>query len=60
MLYGMLLIDKITYTYIYKICITINKFLLAGDKSMPEMHLRQSQFVYSACGLFTRHKKRIK
>ena len=25
----------------------INKFLLAGDKFMPEMHLRQSQFTYS-------------
>ena len=27
---------------------------------MPEMHVRQPQFVYSACGLFTRHKERIK
>ena len=39
---------------------TINKFLLACDKFMPEMHLRQPQFVYSACGPFTRHKERIK
>ena len=38
----------------------INKFLLAGDKFMPEMHLRQPQFVYSACGPITRHKERIK
>ena len=38
----------------------INKFLLAGDKFMPEMHLRQPLFVYSACGPFTRHKERIK
>ena len=38
----------------------INKFLLAGDKFMPETHLRQPQFVYSACGPFTRHKERIK
>ena len=38
----------------------INKFLLAGDKCMPEMHLRQPQFVYSACVPFTRHKERIK
>ena len=38
----------------------INKFLLAGDKFMLEMHLRQPQFVYSACGRFTRHKERIK
>ena len=38
----------------------INKFLLADDKFMPEMHLRQHRFVYSACGPFTRHKERIK
>ena len=38
----------------------INKFLLAGDKFMPEMHLKQPQFVYSACGPFTRHKERIR
>ena len=38
----------------------INKFLLAGHKFTPEMHLRQPQFVYSACGPFTRHKERIK
>ena len=38
----------------------INTFLLAGDKFMPEMHLRQPQFAYSACGPFTRYKERIK
>ena len=38
----------------------INKFLLAGDKFIPEMHLRQPRFVYSACGPFSRHKERIK
>ena len=38
----------------------INKCLLAGDKFMPEMHLRQPRFLYSACGPFTRHKERIK
>ena len=37
----------------------INKFLLAGDKFMPEMHLRQPQFVYSVCGPFTKNKERI-
>ena len=37
----------------------INKFLLAGDKSMPEMHLRQPGFTYSACGPFTKNKERI-
>ena len=38
----------------------INTFLLAGDKFMPEMHLRQPRFLYSACGPFTRYKERIK
>ena len=38
----------------------INKLLLAGDKFMLEMHLRQPQFVYSACGPFSRHKERIR
>ena len=37
----------------------INKFLLAGDKFMPEINLRQPQFTYSACGPFTKHKQRI-
>ena len=37
----------------------INKFLLAGDKFMPDMHLRQPQFTYSACGPFTKHKQKI-
>ena len=36
----------------------INKFLLAEDKFMPEMHLRQPQFTYSACGPFTKHEQR--
>ena len=37
----------------------VNTFLLAGDKFMPKMHLRQPGFTYSACGPFTKHKKRI-
>ena len=37
----------------------INKFLLVGDRFMPEMHLGQPQFVYSACGPLIRHKERI-
>ena len=37
----------------------INKFLLAGDKFMPEMHLREPGFTYSACGPFTKNKERI-
>ena len=35
------------------------KFLLAGDKFMPEMHLQQPGFTYSACGPFTKNKERI-
>ena len=34
----------------------VNKFLLIGDKFMPEMHLRQP---YSVCGPFTKHNQRI-
>ena len=37
----------------------VNKFVLAGDKFTPEMHLRQPGFTYSACGLFTKNKERI-
>ena len=42
-----------------KINQTVTKFLLASDKFMPEMHLRQPGFTYSACGPFTKHKQRI-
>ena len=37
----------------------VNKFLFAGDKYMPEMHLRQPRFTYSACGPFTKNKYSI-
>ena len=43
----------------YNMSNIINKFLLVGDKVMPEMHLRQPRFTYSACGPFTKHKERI-
>ena len=36
----------------------INKLLLAGDKFLPEIHLRQSQFTCSGCGPFTKHEQR--
>ena len=36
-----------------------NKFLLAGDKFMPEMYLKQLWFTYSTCGPFTKNKERI-
>ena len=32
---------------------------MAGDKFIPEMHLKQLGFTYSACGPFTRNKERI-
>ena len=32
----------------------VNKFLLAGDKFIPEMHLKQRGSTYSACGPFTK------
>ena len=38
----------------------VNKFLLAGDKFMPEIHLRQPGFTYSACRPFTKNKERMK
>ena len=37
----------------------VSKFLLARDKFMPEMHLRQPGFTYNACGPFTKSKERI-
>ena len=37
----------------------VNKFLLVGDKFMPEMHLKEPGFTYSACGPFTKNKERI-
>ena len=37
----------------------ITKFLLAVDRFMPEMHIKQLVFTYSACGLFTKNKERI-
>ena len=38
----------------------VNKFLLVGDKFMPEIHLKQPGFTCSACGPFTKNKERIK
>ena len=38
----------------------INKFLLEGEKCMPELHLVDPIFKkYSACGPFTKHTQRI-
>ena len=38
----------------------VNQILLAGDKFMPQMHLRQLGFRYNACGPFTKNKEKIK
>ena len=37
-----------------------NKFLIAEDKFMPEMHFTQPGFTYSTCGRFAKNKERIK
>ena len=44
---------------LYKKNDIVNKFLLAGEKFMPEMHLKQPVFTFSACGPFTKNKERI-
>ena len=36
-----------------------NTFLLAGNKFMPEMHLKQPGFTDSACGPFTKNQETI-
>ena len=38
----------------------MNRFLSAADKFMPEMHLKQQDFNYSACRPFTKNKERIR
>ena len=37
----------------------VNNFLLAGDKFITEMHLRQTGFTYSPCRVFTKNNKRM-
>ena len=44
---------------LYKMNEIVNQFLLAGNKCMPEMHLKQPGFTYRACGPFTKNKERI-
>ena len=38
----------------------VDKFLLTGNKFMPEMHLKQHRFSYTSCELFIRAKKKCK
>ena len=47
------------YAKSHKINEIVNKFVLVRDKFMPEMHLKQPSFTYSACGPFTKNKERI-
>ena len=51
--------DILFWTY-KKMDEIVNKFLLAADKFMPEMHLKQPEFTYSACRPFTKIKERIR
>ena len=37
----------------------MNKFLLLGDKFMPEIHIKEPRFTYSASGSFTENTERI-
>ena len=37
----------------------VNKFLLVGDRFIPEMHIKQPGFTYKACVPFTRNRERI-
>ena len=43
----------------YKLNEIVNNLLLVGDKFIPEIHLKQPGFTYSACGPFTKNKERI-
>ena len=44
---------------VWKMNVIVNKFLLAGEKYMPEMHLKQPRVTCSACGSFTKNKEWI-
>ena len=45
--------------YVYKMDEVFNKLLLAGDKLMPKMHLKQPKLTYSAYGPFSKNKERL-
>ena len=50
---------NVLFCFCLKMIEILNKFLPAGDQFMPEMHLKQLGFTYSACGPFTRNKEGI-
>ena len=58
-----ILLNAILLNAIPLICIKMNeianKFLLVGDKFMPEMHLKQPGFTYSACDPLAKNKEGI-
>ena len=43
----------------YKTNEIINTFLCAEDKFIPELHLKQLEFIDSACGPFNKNKEAI-
>ena len=57
-LFKILLLGNILFQK-YKMNEIVNKLLLAEDKFMPEMHLKEPGFTYSACGSFIKNKERI-
>ena len=38
----------------------VKELLIAGDKFMPETHLRKPDFTYTICGLSSKNKERVK
>ena len=53
------ILGDILFSMYIKMNEIVNKFLLAGDKCMPEIHLKQPGFTYSACESFTENKELI-
>ena len=53
------ILGDILFRVVLKMNEIVNKFLLAGDKFMPERHFKQPGFTYSACRPFTKNRERI-
>ena len=58
--FGLKTVLKFHLMVFYKVNDIGNKFLLAEDKFLPEMHLKKLGFTYRVCGTFTKNKERIK
>ena len=52
------LLGDLFFSLCNKMNVIVDKFLLAGDKFMPEIHLRPLGFTCSACVPLTKHKQR--